>query len=148
MLQLRQPIPQCCNFLPVLALGCDQHSRIAAAQPLPDRFRTESGEQRAKDAAMLERTQSGNIEFGNASRQDKDTISFDQVQLLEDIGEAIAEAIQVAISEISHRAIHPQPAESEVITPWAGSMANHGFVGDVQPFAVRETVQFAAHRLP
>jgi hypothetical protein len=121
------------DFVPVQALGGHQHLGISPAQALVDGFRAEGREQWAKDAAVFQRAERGDIERGDTPGQDERPLTLVHAQLSQHIGKAVALLLQIAIGEIAHGPVSAQPAQGQVAASRTIGVAVDRFIGDVQP---------------
>ena len=105
VLQLRQSLPETGNFFLVLLHGGHQEAGIAPLQPLPDRFRSEGGKERAEDAHVLQSAECRKIEFGNAPRQGEHPLPPPHPECNEHIGKTAALSGEIGKGEVPHRAV-------------------------------------------
>ena len=110
MLQVGQCLPQLAHFPSVVGIGSDKDLRVPTAQALIDGLRTKGGEKRAEDAGVFENPQSGDVQVGDATCQNRDRISPPDAESLEDIGKAIGLPFEFSIGKVTGRTFTPQPS--------------------------------------
>ena len=77
--------------------GGHQHTAIADADPLTNRFRAEGGEERAEDVAFLQRSERADIKFGNTPGEDKHPLALAETEASQHIRKTVGEQPQVGI---------------------------------------------------
>jgi hypothetical protein len=99
--QLRQVAAQRLHVTPVKPLRGDQHPRRARPQTRADRLRTEGGEERRVDAAVLERSERGDEKLRDSPQECADALTPPHAVRAEDVREAVRERLQLGEGEVT-----------------------------------------------
>ena len=99
----------CCaerrHLAPVERLRRHQHPGLTDRQARADRLGSERGEQRAEDAAVLERPERGDVELRNASGQGEHAVTTPHAETAEHVREAARQLARARVGVVADLAL-------------------------------------------
>ena len=125
----------------------DEDLAATDGHALVDGFGAERGEERAEDAAVLERADCCDVELGDAFREGEDGVAGADFEVTEHVRERIARQFEILVGEVAALALAAQPADSYAVAAAGGDVPVDGEVGDVD-VARRIAEEFAAGVIP
>ena len=126
----------------------DQHAGAADGDARRERFGTEGGEQRRHDAAVLQRAEHRDIEFGDAAEQHIDALAGLNAERSQSVREAVGRDGEIAVGDVARRPRLADPSQGDPIFQRSDRVTVDRLMGDVQPGAARETAKALASRIP
>ncbi len=135
MLQARKRLAPRLDLASIKCFGGDKHLSAGDRHPGFDRLRPESREERRKNAAILERAESGDVKLGDAAEQREDAIAFSYTALHQDVGEPVCRGAELHISEVMDFLVAPDPAQRQLIAAAGKNVAFDRLVRNVEPAA-------------
>ncbi len=135
MAQAGEISPDLCDLAPVERACGDQHAGVSQLEALADRLRTERGEERARDAAVLQRAEHGGVELGDAPRQHEDPLAPVDTEQVEHVREPRCGVVEGAVGQVDPPAVRARASGPRRRSGGCPRVAVDALVGDVQDSA-------------
>ena len=121
------------NLAPVQRGRGHQHPGVTQAQPLLDRLRTEGGEQRAEDGAVLERAEGGDIQLRDPACEHEHALAGAHAEPGQDAREPVGLELQLRIGDLGRRVALAEETQRHRVGRRALRLAVDRLVRDVEP---------------
>jgi len=125
----------------------DEHSALADLEALAYRIGPKCREEGTQNAAVLERTERGDIKLGDPWQEYEDPVPDTNPQVVQRLRKAARELRQLTVCDVAHTAISLQTSERYLLAGRTDRVAVNGFVSDIDPTS-RQTVQRRASGIP
>ena len=117
-------------------------------QPRVDRLRPELREERAEDAAILERAEGSDVELRDAPGKHADEVALADTEPGQHVREAARLTPERGEGEIAHLAVLAEPAQGEMLRSGSRRVTVDGLVRDVQSPSAGKAVEGFPRPLP